>query len=912
MNQQQLLSSFKDRKLAEFSLLLKCQDVDIDYFYGDPDNGTLLDLACQSTGYSEFISILLLEGASIWRKNQITGKFALNEALANSDNDTIECLREAWKQNVTTQDELILAQMQTAIKDNDIETMRLIARYHHHHHRTTELNSKSPHCILLQGSIEAVKVFIECFDIDEEFQRDSHGRGVRTCREIILQKYPQLEPELPKKSMHNSSTILFSYLRRGAPELFLRQVNETDPKMLNLDQTEDEKTYLHVACEYNYIDVVNMLLEREVCLNKIARDPVDSNMNGTPIMIAGYKGHYEIVAKLLAKPDVELQINGIGSILHSTIHGMNEKTISGDNHRKILQLLLQNPTSPSANRLNIDFKDENDMTPLHLAIIFHNESAIRLLIHAGANLYLKDPEGKLPLTSIPASILEEYFDDCIHLEKDRISSTKVEKKIKFNYDAFRRLDQNSIETGHEMEFFARIKKVPELRSLFKHPLSKSFLYVKWCLVKKWYYVNLAFYLLFWVSLSMYIFQIQDCQPSSLTTSSSPWDLCNASCLRLITILLYIVFILRELCQFFVSIRSHFNLLENWLEFMMILVVGVFLFVNETNPQIAAIVILTSWLELVFLLGKHPLFSIYVQMFKTVALNFAKFLVLYSILVASFAYSFFILFRNEKNEYVSSGGNMNKNSISEWRDLRVSFIKSIVMMHGEFETWTLPLGQHFNYNYVFFILFVYLVTMVLYNLLHGLAVSDTQAIMEDAEVVALISRVKLISQLERLANSNPFRYIRSCWPNLYNRTTISQLENGYLSCFNKIARDQIILSSKMVSVHLSQDNKIRFASQKGNIGTMPSTIVKQAEKILEKRNQSQSAKLVDQNLPANELINLLSEQIRHLQDEMDRKISQVDEKSAERDRKLLRSVDQRNIELLESITQMQSSSNKSSQ
>lgn len=59
--------------------------------------------------------------------------------------------------------------------------------------------------------------------------------------------------------------------------------------------------------------------------------------------------------------------------------------------------------------------------------------------------------------------------------------------------------------------------------------------------------------------------------------------------------------------------------------------------------------------------------------------------------------------------------------------------------------------------------------MLFNLLNGLAVSDTQAIRDDAEIVSYVSRVRLMSYIEMLFQSPSFlvvgtlRRICCCWP-----------------------------------------------------------------------------------------------------------------------------------------------------
>ncbi|XP_065216957.1 transient receptor potential cation channel protein painless-like [Planococcus citri] len=602
---------------------------------------------------------------------------------------------------------------------------------------------------------------------------------------------------------------------------------------------------------------------------------------------------------------------------------MNRQDFSKNTNREILKLLLTY-NSRTVPLLDVNHKDGFDRTPLHFAVSLKNEFAIKSLLDAGADLYSKDVDGSQPLTSVPATVLENYFDDSITLYTDR-GAFGILQGVEFDYSIFKQVDQNSSKTANEMEFFHQIQKKPELRTLLNHPLSESFLYSKWCLIKNYYYLNFTFYFLFCVALNAYIFQIHDCpSPSTSYNSSQSTDtginhhsssiLCNASGLGIgiITFLFYIMFILRELFQVLLSKKTYVRSAENWLEMMIILGVGV-LFAIERNAHLAATVILMSCVELVFLLGKHPWFSVYIEMFKTVALNFAKFFALFSILTISFANSFYIIFRDTTEEYTSSENEINvnppnhtiENSINLWPDLWVSLIKSIIMMTGELDASNIPLGKNFNYTYVFFSLFVFLVPMVLYNLLNGLAVSDTTAIMKDSEIVAVMSRVELMWHLESLLNSKSLQFFSKHCPEFLNHRFFWDVEHKQL----------IVSSDSKYSIGNDISDKI--------IGYMPLTIIKQAKVIVEKRNHSNSSKDMDQNSSAdaakktstnseciNETVHKISDQIHKLKLGIDRKISEMNLRIAEinvrndeanakitdRVEKLLQSVERNDIKL----------------
>jgi hypothetical protein len=76
-----------------------------------------------------------------------------------------------------------------------------------------------------------------------------------------------------------------------------------------------------------------------------------------------------------------------------------------------------------------------------------------------------------------------------------------------------------------------------------------------------------------------------------------------------------------------------------------------------------------------------------------------------------------------------------------------------MMIGEFDASDMSFD---NGSYFLFLFFVFMMTIVLMNLLNGLAVSDTQAIKDDAELVACRSKVKLVHHFESVVFGGPLK------------------------------------------------------------------------------------------------------------------------------------------------------------
>lgn len=165
-------------------------------------------------------------------------------------------------------------------------------------------------------------------------------------------------------------------------------------------------------------------------------------------------------------------------------------------------------------------------------------------------------------------------------------------------------------------------------------------------------------------------------------------------------------------------------------------------------HIAAIVIFLVWLELMMIVGRFPMFGLYVQMFTKVAVNFAKFLLAYCCLLIAFGLSFGVLF----------------SSYPAFKSFYWTLLKTITMMAGELEfedifyNSDVPIQFPVTSHGMFFT-FVLLVTIILTNLLVGLAVSDIQGLQASAGLDRLTRQVELVARLESLFFSRIFPTVK---------------------------------------------------------------------------------------------------------------------------------------------------------
>lgn len=308
----------------------------------------------------------------------------------------------------------------------------------------------------------------------------------------------------------------------------------------------------------------------------------------------------------------------------------------------------------------------------------------------------------------------------------------------------------------EMEVFKYIASNNGLKHLLKHPLLSSFLYLKWHRIRHILYANFAFYVIFYLLLNAYILSLTydaSIENKMQTETDHRFDMASEGTfiwnqqnfLWASTTVMLLLFIFREIFQFISCVRHYLMSLRNWLE--IVLITFTIALLCGAGLQIGAVVILLSAWELVILISQHPRLSTGIEMFRTVSFNFIRFLFPYLFLIFAFALAFYTLFKN--------GNDTN------FPDPGLSLFKTVIMLTGEFDANDIPFVSHPVWSHVVFILFVFFIAIVLFNLLNGLAVSDTAEILCKAELVGLISRIRLVTYIEYIAIGEPFRYCVYC-------------------------------------------------------------------------------------------------------------------------------------------------------
>lgn len=308
------------------------------------------------------------------------------------------------------------------------------------------------------------------------------------------------------------------------------------------------------------------------------------------------------------------------------------------------------------------------------------------------------------------------------------------------------------------------------RHILKHPLCESFLHLKWLKIRKFFLFSLIFHSIFVAVFTGYIIV------TFLPSLNNP----HLSQLFFWFVLMFtLILAFKEIFQVAHGIWVYAKGWENVLQWSVILTSAMVLSrpVSDWQHHVAALGSLFVWLELMMVVGRFPMFGIFVQMFTQVTINFLKFVGAYLCPIVGFSLAFCVLHTNY---------NPFKNPL-------VGLLKTIIMLSGELEFEDIffddkmenhdrkikdledknltgeDFGEPILYagtSHCMFLAFVILVTVILANLMMGLAVSDIQELRRNAGLDRLVRRAELVAHLESLLFSKlldyaPKKILKAC-------------------------------------------------------------------------------------------------------------------------------------------------------
>ncbi|KAJ8727061.1 hypothetical protein PYW08_015458 [Mythimna loreyi] len=846
--QVQLRTALQTNDFATFKKLVSYGSVNLEHVYQYPDYKTCLELAVSEPNKQEFVKLLLQHEVEVNKMNETHAAAPIHFAVENGNIEALAALLEDDRidVNIKSKGNTALLMAIKKIEDLDDDRERDLATYEDMVEMLLKAgcNANSPDLKGITPTYSAAKQGLErivtlMLDYAKEpIHLDTYtDRRGKTARDYLKEAFPhllakfeteELEPEIIDVDK------LFSYLSRHEEDNFIRdytklvQKNDHRPA---LAANNGMHTMLQMATEKGLQRVVATLLRSGADPNATC-----SGNTSRPIAIACQNGYPKILKMFVDNESTLFDTVNCESLLQITVKGMRSYSKTPkENFNECLEILLKHPKI----NINVNHPDVKDNTALHYAARNGDQETVLELLRNGACVGLRNKFNEPPLADINAKTLETYLDECVTTNGERPSDDDYEIHMKYSFLVYPNnslenelckvpLMDNSINREKELDSLLApetdallyMTRNEELRPLLKHPVITSFLYLKWQRISCLFYANITFYSLLWLCLILYIIlgYVEEKKPPG-----------SIEALNVVThtgaVIGLILLIFRELFQLLVSPTRYLQSLENWMEIVLIFVTALIVSNDSaeesTKQQLSAVAILLSSAELVLLIGQFPTLSTNIVMLKTVSWNFFKFLLWYCILIIAFALSFYTLFRQEEPDEEQKPPNPN-NPEKEGDDEEDFFenpggslFKTIVMLTGEFDAGSIKFSTFPVTSHLIFIVFVFMIPIVLFNLLNGLAVSDTQEIRADAELVGHISRVKLISYFESVLIGNARSYSRpsTCWswlPSSFEKLNIIKPKMFCIKPFAKrISLFPHFLPKYRIIVKPNQDNKIEI-------------------------------------------------------------------------------------------------------
>ncbi|XP_065212445.1 transient receptor potential channel pyrexia-like [Planococcus citri] len=513
-------------------------------------------------------------------------------------------------------------------------------------------------------------------------------------------------------------------------------------------KTNDERRYtaVHLAAENGYDQCIQSLAETGADLNEV------NAKKETPLHLACKMQYPDCVDVLLKNhANVNAQNNDERTPLHCAVA-----------KSRLALLIVQKLVEWHA---DVNASDWYGFTPLHIAALNELDECVEYLIMSGSNVAAKTKAGLSALNVInrktPVSVSK------IPRRLNLSLAYNAEQSLKFS---FRDIITNS-QIG-EVDFLYTLQKEGQ-SCVLKHPLCRAFLHLKWEKVRPYYLLRVGISTVAIVVLSFYIMlaSINRCcdekEPNSNCTElnadalknrsdefifltelhNQPFVINTMKVIILLLVFLNITKIFFSLAAY-KSARHYFSKQYNILELS--LIAGIFMLCLTTDTQfrrwwqciMGAMTVLFCWVYLMIMVGQMPSYGAYVSMFTKVLQEFSKLLVAYFCVLIGFTITLCVLFPDHE----------------VLRNPLLGFVKVMAMMTGELNLDDLVgtiKAAHIKFT-VFFILalFIIFVTVVLMNLLVGIAVHDVEGLHKTADLTKLVHQTQLIHFLE-LACFNGF-------------------------------------------------------------------------------------------------------------------------------------------------------------
>jgi ankyrin repeat protein len=551
------------------------------------------------------------------------------------------------------------------------------------------------------------------------------------CVQLLLAEGAEINPE---------ESIGISPLHIAAEMGYLQCMNilldsGCDP---NLTTADTRNSALHLAADGGFSECISLLL------HKGANADARNHKGQTPLHLAAHAHSVECVETLLSKGGCDP--NSEDHEKRTPLHSAVGRAL---NSCEITELLIKYGAC-------VNGGDVFGYTPLHVAALNENTQLVQILINNGADVSVKTKGGNSALgilvrkTPLALPTLYRKLDTAILMHDPEVSSSK-EVIMKLDFRIF-------LQRCHKGEMTFLKTFIDEgQKEILEHPLCQAFLHIKWEKIRKYYIARLMLYGVLVLCLTSYVLTAlyHNCKENIYrnstwcqNSSTFPVSIQNTPVEMKIEWYLLTFFTICEAvrkicaCVGCSSLKRYLCHVDNIIEWFVLIsnILLSYLFINENynwQSHVAAFAVLFAWVNVMLLLGQLPVLGSYIAMYIKVQKEFLKLFIAYACLLIGFTLSFCVIFPAK----------------SYFQYPTYSFIQVTALMIGSVEyndlifenktsEFMLETSAH-----IMFLIFMLFVTIIMMNLLVGIAVRDIQGLQKTAGLSKLVRQTKLIYGIE---------------------------------------------------------------------------------------------------------------------------------------------------------------------
>ena len=343
----------------------------------------------------------------------------------------------------------------------------------------------------------------------------------------------------------------------------------------------------------------------------------------------------------------------------------------------------------------------------------------------------------------------------------------------------------------------------------------------------------------------------------------------------------------ELVQFCNCWNTYFMDLGNFLDVSLIALSFFVLTKNvevghDVFKQICAIMILLMAGQSIQSISKVSAFSLslHMEMLNKVFKTFVKTIAPYLIIISAFGMAFYAINFDENPRNVESDkANKNetlkeevKKPTSGFAFPFIALINTVKMMLSDFGA--VEITEEDRFQGIIFLLFMVFISIVLFNLLNALAISDTNEILKVAEFVEIKKRISTVQTYEKLFIIFGFKYL-NIFPRVKsillapNQNFDVKFQQNFNPKFN--SNDSILIEKIEKTKKFTELNEHKLIFWRSKIVTFNKTFLKKVLEYIKTVQESEADKAVLEESSRD------LQKIKESQNELVEQQSKIDEK-----------------------------------